>query len=97
MGQIRPLGVGLGRGSVAKFDLWDGLNIYRSRGKWYVYHRATGDALLRGFVGDRADLKRKLKSPEFIATYNRPRLRARPAKTLPIETLGGFVHWFTQN
>jgi integrase len=80
---------------VAKFDLWDGLNIYRSRGKWYVYHRATGDALLRGFVGDRADLKRKLKSPEFIAAYNRPRLRARPAKTLPIETLGGFVHWFT--
>lgn len=50
----------------------EGLNIYRARGKWYVYHRATGEALIRNFVGERADLERKLASPEFVAIYNRP-------------------------
>lgn len=73
----------------------EGLNIYRARGKWYVYHRATGEALIRNFVGERADLERKLASPEFVAIYNRPRTRARPANTFAIETLGGFIHWFT--
>jgi hypothetical protein len=73
----------------------EGLNLYRARGKWYVYHRATGEALIRNFVGERADLERKLTSPEFIAIYNRPRTRARPANTFAIETLGGFIHWFT--
>ena len=37
----------------------EGLNIYRSRGKWYVYVRATGEALIKGLDGDRADLERK--------------------------------------
>ena len=33
-----------------------GLKIVRSRGKWYVYHRASGDAIVRGFDGSRNDL-----------------------------------------
>jgi integrase len=73
----------------------EGLNIYRSRGKWYVYVRATGEALIKGFDGDRADLERKLASPEFIASYNRPRTRTRPANTFAVDTLGGFINWFT--
>jgi integrase len=81
-------------GSVVKVK-FEGLNIYRSRGKWYVYQRSTGEALIRNFDGDRTDLERKLASPEFIAAYNRPRTRARPANTFAIETLGGFIHWFT--
>jgi integrase len=72
-----------------------GLNIYCPRGKWYVYVRATGEPLIKGYVGSRADLERELASPEFVATYNRPRTRARPAKTFSVETLGGFINWFT--
>jgi integrase len=79
---------------VVKVDL-KGLNVYPSRGKWYVYVRATGEPLIKGFVGSRAELKRHLESPEFIAAYNRPRTRAKPASTFAVETLGGFIHWFT--
>jgi integrase len=79
---------------VVKIKL-DGLNIYCPRGKWYVYVRATGEPMVKGFVGDRADLERHLASPEFVAAYNRPRTSARPANTFALETLGGFVHWFT--
>lgn len=73
----------------------EGLNVYQSRGKWYVYRRATGEALLKGFVGDRTDLERELAGPAFVAAYNRPRKRAAAAGDLPITTLGGLVHWFT--
>jgi hypothetical protein len=73
----------------------EGLNIYCSRGNWYVYVRATGEALIKGFDGNRADLERKLASPEFIASYNRPRTRTRTANTFAIDTLGGFINWFT--
>ncbi len=51
----------------------EGLNIYRSRGKWYVYLRATGEALIKNFDGERADLEREMARPGFIAAYNRPR------------------------
>lgn len=72
-----------------------GLKIARARGKWYVYLRSSGAALIKGLEGSRADLERALASPEFIAGYNRPRTRARPASSFSVETLGGFVHWFT--
>jgi hypothetical protein len=82
--------------SVVKVKL-EGLNVYRSRGKWYVYVRATGEALIKGFDGDRADLERKLPSPEFIASYNRPRSRTRPVNTFAVEYSRRFhqlvYHW----
>jgi hypothetical protein len=75
----------------------EGLNVYRSRGKWYVYLRATGEALIKGFDGDRAELGREMAKPDFIAAYNRPRKRAASiaASDLPMSTLGGLVYWFT--
>jgi hypothetical protein len=72
-----------------------GLKIARARGKYYVYRRATGEKLISGFVGKRADLERQMATPEFIAAYNRPRTRAKPASTFSLETLGGFISWFT--
>jgi integrase len=73
----------------------EGLNIVHSRGKWYVYVRATGEALIKGFTGDRAELEREMAKPDFVSAYNRPRKRAKPANDFPITTLGGLVHWFT--
>ncbi|WMT72154.1 hypothetical protein [Bradyrhizobium sp. Ash2021] len=34
----------------------EGLKIVRARGKYYVYRRATGEKLVNGFAGNRADL-----------------------------------------
>ncbi|WMT72156.1 hypothetical protein [Bradyrhizobium sp. Ash2021] len=36
-----------------------------------------------------------MAAPEFLGAYNRPRKRVAPASELPITTLGGLVHWFT--
>lgn len=71
----------------------DGLNVVRSRGKWYVYHRDTKSALLKGFVGSRADLERRLAMPDMVATYNARRVRDRK-RTYPADTLGGLIQWF---
>jgi hypothetical protein len=72
-----------------------GLKIAHARGKYYVYVRATGETLLKGFDGDRDALLKRLAMPDLIAAYNRPRKRALPAGEFPITTLGGLVHWFT--
>jgi hypothetical protein len=72
-----------------------GLKIANARGKYYVYRRETGEPLIKGFVGSRAELLQKLEHPEFIQVYNRPRLLKRRAGDFPIETLGGFIHWYT--
>ena len=72
-----------------------GLNITRARGRWYVYPRGGGDALIKGFAGSRDELLKKLAEPDLIQSYNRPRLRQRLAASFPMETLGGFIHWFT--
>lgn len=72
-----------------------GLKIANARGKYYVYRRETGEPLIKGFIGSRAELVQKLEDPEFIQDYNRPRLLRRRAGDFPIETLGGFVHWYT--
>jgi integrase len=79
---------------VARVKL-QGLNIYQSRGNWYVYRRATGEALIKGFEGERADLDREMAKPDFIAAYNRPRKRVAPASELGMNTLGGLIFWFT--
>jgi hypothetical protein len=73
----------------------EGLKIVRARGKYYVYRRATGEKLISGLVGSRADLEREMATPEFIADYNRRRTRAKPASAFSLETLGGFINWFT--
>jgi integrase len=74
-----------------------GLNIVPGRNPdtWYVYPRKGGAALIKGFVGTKEELLKKLEEPDFIHTYNRPRLLKRRAGDFPIETLGGFIHWFT--
>lgn len=68
-----------------------GLKIVRSKGKYYVYVRATGKALLRGFEGDEAALRRRLAEPDMIGAYNTPRKR----EAYPEKTLGWLVAWFT--
>ncbi len=73
----------------------EGLNIVKARGKWYVYPRAGGDAIIRGFEGTRAELVKLLGDAQPMDAYNRPRIIKRSAKSFPIETLGGFIHWYT--
>ncbi|RZN19509.1 integrase [Bradyrhizobium sp. Leo121] len=75
----------------------DGLNIVKARGRWYVYPRGGGEPLVKGFEGSRKDLLKKLAEPELLQTYNRPRLLKRLASEFPIETLGGFVNWYTNS
>lgn len=71
----------------------DGLNVVRARGKWYVYHRDTKSPLLKGFVGSRDDLERRLAMPDMVAVYNARRVRDLK-KTYPADTLGGLIQWF---
>ncbi|WP_316176538.1 MULTISPECIES: tyrosine-type recombinase/integrase [unclassified Bradyrhizobium] len=73
----------------------EGLKIYERRGKWYVYRRATGEALIKAFSGDRAALDKELASPAFLQLYNKARLPKRTAAAFADGTLGRLVHWFT--
>jgi hypothetical protein len=72
-----------------------GLKVAHARGKYHVYLRATGETLLKGFDGDKDALLRRLSMPDMLAACNRPRDRARRAETFSVETLGGFISWFT--
>jgi len=51
----------------------EGLNITKNRtgNKLYVYHRASGECLLRGFEGSRAELDKRLAEPDMLAAFNR--------------------------
>jgi integrase len=71
----------------------EGLNIVKARGKWYVYVRATGEKLIGGFDGSRADLDRRMAMPDFIGAYNGRRQLAQK-RTYAEGTLGSLVHWF---
>lgn len=71
----------------------EGLNVVRARGRWYVYVRETGQKLLSGFEGSRADLERRMGMPDFIASYNGRRVR-NLKQTWPEGTLGALVEWF---
>jgi integrase len=73
------------------------LNIVKGRkpNTWYVYPRGGGNALIKGFEGTRDELIKKLAEPGFMQAYNRPRLQSRPAVDFGIDTLGGFIHWYT--
>lgn len=71
----------------------EGLKIARARGRYYVYVRSTGEALLRGFEGDKAELRKRLAMPDMIGAYNVR--RKRDPKSYPDKTLGWLVAWFT--
>jgi len=73
----------------------EGLNIVRARGKWYVYPRKGGPALLKGFEGTRQQLLDRLAMPDFVQVYNRPRLLSRTAGSFGADTLGGLIHWYS--
>ena len=70
-----------------------GLKIARNRrGRYYVYLRSTGEAILSNFEGDIKAVHRRLAEPDLIGLWNarRPRTRSYPEKTL-----GWLVAWFT--
>lgn len=73
----------------------DGLNVTKDRSgrKLYVYHRATGEALLKGFEGTREDLAKRLAEPDMMTAYNRLQKRDL-TYSYPPDTLGGLVQWF---
>lgn len=71
----------------------EGLNIVRARGRFYVYLRETGEPLLKGFDGTRAELLKRLAMPDMIALYNSTRKRDL-RHAYPAGTLGALVEWF---
>jgi integrase len=71
-----------------------GLKIACPKGKYYVYVRATGEALIRGFDGDKAALLRRLEMPDMIGAYNVR--RKRDPQSYPERTLGWLVKWFKE-
>jgi integrase len=78
---------------VVSVDL-KGLKIARARGKYYVYRRADGKALLKGFVGDIEALRKRLADPDMLGLYNVGRKRT-AATAYPERSLGWLVAWFT--
>lgn len=72
----------------------EGLNIVKSKGRFYVYVRETKEKLLSGFKGSRADLLRHMESREFIAKYNAKRPKEEIQKHGE-GTLGAAIEWFT--
>jgi integrase len=69
-----------------------GLKVYSVGGKWYVYVRATGEALLKNFSGSKADVLKLLATPEMMGAYNTK--RSRTARSYPEQTLGWLAAWF---
>lgn len=70
-----------------------GLNKRRSRGKWYVSIRRTGESLLAGFAGTRDELDTKLGEPEMLRAYGFHAKRV-PPRHYGDGTLGGLIRWF---
>lgn len=73
----------------------EGLNIVRSRGRWYVYFR-DGGVLLKGFDGTREALLSRLAEPDMIGFYN-GRRRRDLNRVYPEGTLGSLIAWFTND
>lgn len=70
----------------------EGLKIARARGKYYVYNRASGEPILKGFAGTKDALLKRLAEPDMLGAYNVRRGR----RTYPEQTLGWLVAWFTE-
>ncbi|MFZ5713080.1 MAG: tyrosine-type recombinase/integrase [Bradyrhizobium sp.] len=71
----------------------EGLKIARARGKYYVYVRSTGHALLRGFEGSREALRKRLAQPDMIGAYNVRRKK----REYPEQSLGWLVEWYLRS
>lgn len=71
----------------------EGLKIAHARGKYYVYVRATGETIVKGFDGTKDDLLKHLAAPAQLGAYNVR--RKRDPKSYPEKTLGWLVSWFT--
>ena len=69
-----------------------GLKVYSVGGKYYVYIRATGEALLKNFSGSKAEVLKLLATPEMMGAYNAK--RSRTARSYPEQTLGWLAAWF---
>lgn len=72
---------------------YEGLNVTKARGRWYVYVRETKEKLLGGFEGSRDDLMKRLAMPDFMAKYNSRRL-LQSSQAYEPGTLGDLVRWF---
>jgi hypothetical protein len=83
---------GLERSSMVITVRLEGLNIVRSRGRWYVYFR-DGGALLKGFDGTRGEVMARLAKPDLIGAYNGRRNRDLN-RVYSEGTLGSLVAWF---
>jgi hypothetical protein len=71
----------------------EGLNVVCPRGKWYVYYRSTGHALIKGFKGSKEELEKHMESLEFLSIYTRHKTSL--GKTVwPEGTLGAVVGWY---
>jgi hypothetical protein len=70
-----------------------GLNIRQARGKWYVSLRKTGETLIKGFEGTRAQLDRRMASHDFRLAMAQAENRDR-RPTYAEDTVGGLVTWF---
>lgn len=71
----------------------EGLNIVKSRGRWYVYPRKGGKALLSGFEGTREQLMERMGKPDLLGAYNGGRKRDL-SRVYPEGSLGSLVAWF---
>jgi len=72
----------------------NGLKIARSRGKYYVYVRATGEKILSGFEGDKDALIKRLGEADMLGAYNERRKRS--PKSYADKTLGWLVAWYRE-
>lgn len=73
----------------------EGLKIARARGRYYVYIRATGAALLKGFNGDKAALLKRLAEPDMLGAYNAR--RAQSSRIYADKSLGWVVAWYRES
>lgn len=70
-----------------------GLKIVRSKRRYYVYVRASGEVIVKGFEGNEAALRKHLASPVMLGKYNAKRRREK--REYAEHTLGWLVAWFT--
>jgi integrase len=72
-----------------------GLNIRRSRGKWYVSYRSTGESLIKGFEGTRDQLDRQIATHDFRLKHLQAEGRDR-TPSYEEGTLGSIIKWFKE-
>jgi len=68
-----------------------GLKVYKRRGKWYVYLRSNGKALVQSFDGTREDLNKHLATPAILKIYGEVEMQPRRKG---FGTLGGLFDFY---